>query len=106
MRRTFVMSGLLVCALAMLAWQLARLGSDYCYGSPGTKDLIEYWSAGQLLRAGESPYDLERLLQAEMQAGYSHHDPIPMYNPPWLLVWIYPLLLLPFSAFALVWLCI
>jgi hypothetical protein len=95
---------LLVCALALLAWQVGRVKLEYGYGSPGTKDLIEYWTAGQLLRNGENPYDFDRLYELQVRAGSFHADPIVMYNPPWLLIWLYPLLLLPFPLFALVWL--
>src|SRR5215470_9383175 len=89
-------------ALVFVA-ELAHLWQGYEYGSPGTSDFIEYWSAGQLLREGDSPYDFKKLYQRQLQLGSRHEFPIIMWNPPWLLVWIYPLLWLPFLSAALMW---
>src|SRR5262245_2694716 len=92
----YVVGALCVTVLVVLAFQLGRLGEGYAYGSPGTDDFIEYWTAGQLLRAGENPYDFKRLHELQLQLGSPHDFPIIMWNPPWLLVWIYPVLLLDF----------
>src|SRR5262245_40599956 len=67
--RSVLVHVLLVCALVLLACQIGRLSEGYAYGSPGTKDLIEYWTAGKLLRAGEDPYDSDRLYELQRQAG-------------------------------------
>jgi hypothetical protein len=97
-----------LCAVVALAFvaELAHLWQGYQYGSPGTGDFIEYWSAGQLLREGESPYDFVKLYQRQLELGSRHEFPIIMWNPPWLLLWIYPLLLLPFLSAALVWVAV
>jgi hypothetical protein len=76
------------------------------FGYPGTDDFIEYWSAGQLLLQGKNPYDLNELLAIEVSLGAPYKFPNIMWNPPWLLLWILPLLLLPFKAAALVWLSV
>jgi hypothetical protein len=95
---------LFVLVLVVLAWQLTALWHGYQFGSIGTKDFIEYWGAGQLLRYGQSPYDFGKLCQLEANQGVPREAQVVMWNPPWLLVWILPLLLLSFSAAALTWL--
>jgi hypothetical protein len=96
--------GLLVCVLGLLLGRLGVFEKGLPYGAPGTEDLIQYWSAAKLLRNGENPYDHEHLHQVQRAEGSTREEPILMYNPPWLLVWLYPLLLLPFPTLALVWL--
>src|SRR5262245_13359497 len=88
--RRLVVSALFLGAFAHAAL-LATPEKELRAGSPSVKDLLEYWSAGQLLLNGEDANDQERLYQIQLQAGYDEDDPIVMYNPPWLLVWIYPL---------------
>jgi hypothetical protein len=70
----------------------------------GENDFIEYWSAGQLLRKGHNPYDFEALYAVERGVGWSDDMPLVMWNPPWLLVLLYPLLMLPFGIAATLWL--
>jgi hypothetical protein len=76
----------------------------YCYGSLGTKDFLGYWGSGQLMRAGESPYDFVKLRQLQSKLASSLELPVVMWNPPWILVWLYPVLLWPFPMAALLWL--
>jgi hypothetical protein len=93
----------------VLFFQTGYLRKNYAYGSPGTTDFIEYWSAGQLLRRDENPYDAGKLHDLQLELGLHPPSewpsglPIIMWNPPWLLVWIYPLLWLPFLTAAQVW---
>lgn len=90
----------LMLLLVFLAIRIQRIGE---YGSPGTNDLIAYWTAGKLLRARESPYDANKLYQLQLELGYPRSEPVRMWNPPWLLVWIFPLFLLSFPGAAIVW---
>ena len=76
------------------------------YNSPGTTDLVAYWTAGQLMRAGDSPYDSEKLYQLQRHLGSRDTTPTSVWNPPWLLLWIFPLLLAPFPLAALIWLAL
>jgi hypothetical protein len=93
-----------IVVMLTFGWQLTGLWNGYRFGSAGTKDFVEYWGAGQLLRGGENPYDFGKLCQLEAQQGVPPEAQVVMWNPPWLLVWIFPLLLLSFSAAALTWL--
>jgi hypothetical protein len=67
-------------------------------------DFIEYWSAGQFLREGHNPTDSAALHELQQALGRVGHTPLTMWNPPWLLVLLYPLLLLPFPVAVTVWL--
>ena len=73
------------------------------YGDLGTVDFVQYWTAGQLLARGENPYDAALLLTRQQELG--RHDPVPlrMWNPPWILVLMFPILILPFFDAALAW---
>ncbi|MFQ5594683.1 MAG: glycosyltransferase family 87 protein [Anaerolineae bacterium] len=89
---------LLLVLLIMNVWHMIG------YNSPGTTDLVAYWTAGQLLLAGQSPYDFDRLYQLQLELGSQDMVPTSVWNPPWLLLWIFPLLLLAFPLAAMVWL--
>jgi hypothetical protein len=95
---------LLAGVVIALILQVSTMWRKMEFGSPGTDDFIEYWSAGQLLLHGKNPYDLKELLAIEVGLGAPYRFPNIMWNPPWLLLWILPLLLLPFKLAALVWL--
>jgi hypothetical protein len=82
---------------------LVRSSGGYRLGSPGTNDLVAYWGAGQLLRQGVSPYDFDALLAVQRAEGRTDPDPVAIWNPPLLLVWIYPLLLAPFPLAGILW---
>ena len=117
---------LLLLTVAVLAIALGDWWGSYRYGAPGTGDFIEYWSAGRLLLRGENPYDTERLSLLQREQGvpvlpknylaaqvivgntppatnlwwcaeYIRARPVIMWNPPWLLVWLFPLFLFPFT---------
>ncbi|MFO0876072.1 MAG: glycosyltransferase family 87 protein [Gemmataceae bacterium] len=68
-------------------------------------DFVEYWAAGQLLVAGENPYDAQRIAQLQKEAG-SPGEPILMWNPPWVLPVVLPLGALPVRTAHLVWLAL
>lgn len=100
----YVIRILLAGVVVVLFFQLRVMWRTMHYGSGGTQDFIEYWSAGQLLLQGRNPYDPVELYRIQVSAGNQDEYPVLMWNPPWLLVWILPLLLIPFEAAALVWL--
>jgi len=79
-------------------------GADYRYGHFGTPDFIEYWSAFQLAHSGRNPYDPALLMQMEHSLGYEQNIPLMMWNPPWLLVLLSPVLIFPFHIAARLWL--
>jgi hypothetical protein len=76
------------------------------YGAVGTGDFVAYWAAARLLMQGSNPYDPTALLAVEQAAGLSAPAPIRVWNPPWTLVLMFPLAVLPFQAAALVWLLV
>jgi hypothetical protein len=95
---------LLAGVVIALIFEVSTMWRRMEFGSPGTDDFVEYWSAGQLLLQGRNPYDSSELSEVEASIGVPYELPIIMWNPPWLLLWILPLLLLPFKAAALAWL--
>src|SRR6516164_1477431 len=54
-------------------------------------DFIQFWATGQLLAAHQSPYDLERLLKLESDAGMTHTSPRLSNSPPLLIPLFLPL---------------
>ena len=73
-------------------------------GMPGTADWRAYWSASQLARAGENPYDEAKLRAVERTVGLGENDlTVRMWNPPWVLAALAPVTLLPFFASAKLW---
>lgn len=74
------------------------------YGAKGTLDYIQYWSAFHLAWEGANPYDGVLLHQYQLTVGQDSARTIFMWNPPWLLVLLGPVLALPFGLSALVWL--
>jgi hypothetical protein len=54
-------------------------------------DFIQFWATGQLLAAHQSPYDLERLLRLESDAGMTRTSPRLSNSPPLLLPLFLPL---------------
>ncbi len=94
---------LLIGALGILG---TRLVNQSHYGSLGTADFIQYWSAASLLIDGEDPYDPGLLLEVQQHLGRSHPQPLRMWNPPWLLILLLPILSFDFGLSTALWLII
>ena len=74
-------------------------------GGLGQGDFLPYWSAAYLLARGGDPYDRASLDQVYRMVVPDGYDQInPAWNPPWLLLALTPLALLPFDVAAHVWL--
>jgi hypothetical protein len=76
----------------------------------GQGDYLAYWSASHLLISGEHPYDHSALSTLE-KSTISVTDPqgemfLNTWNPPWLILLMAPLGLLPYQLSALVWMSI
>ena len=69
--RTIVGLLLLAAGLIFLARQRPAGSYGYRYGSVGSRDFIQYWSAYRALRAGTNPYDGLVLHPIERAAGQS-----------------------------------
>lgn len=73
-------------------------------------DFIAFWTAAQLLRAGESPYDVAGQTRIQHQYGWDRatdgagrYDFMPYYYPPWLGLLCVPLLPLGYATARLTW---
>jgi len=73
----------------------------------GSSDFIRYWSASRLLITGGNPYDGEslRTLQRVNCPGLRIYekDVAETWNPPWLLLIMIPLAILPFYLAVRLW---
>ena len=71
----------------------------------GAVDFLQYWSAAHLFFEGNNPYDVS-LLEA-VQRGVWDRDamrlPIIMYNPPFILPFLFPLRFVSFSLGVGLW---
>jgi hypothetical protein len=76
------------------------------FGSLGSGDFVEYWSAARLAMHGGNPYDPAALLAVERAAGWPRDDPLLMWNPPWTLALVMPVALLPFEVATFAWLLV
>ncbi len=74
------------------------------FGQFGTNDFIEYWTAFRLLISQTNPYDPALMQQLQQTLGWSEQNPLMMWNPPWLLVIMAPILMLDFPQAATAWL--
>lgn len=70
----------------------------------GGGDFIQYWSALQLLQSGGNPYDPQQMLMIQQGVDAGRSTPLMMWNPPWLLLILYPLGFLSFETARVVWL--
>ncbi len=113
-RRLGLLVSALVVAVGALLLLLPRAGPGFGGVSPPTLtgltalplyDFVEYWAAGQLLAAGENPYDPARVDELERQAGRTG-EAFLMWNPPWALSLVLPLGVLPVRAAHLLWLAV
>lgn len=71
----------------------------------GTNDFIEYWSAYQLYRSGQNPYDPALLLPIQQAHGWTEAAPLMMWNPPWTLTLLSPILQFDFLIASRIWIC-
>lgn len=74
------------------------------FGSIGSLDFIEYWSAGRLAMDGGNPYDPVSMLAVQRAVEWPYGSPNLMWNPPWTLALAMPLALLPFRVATFIWL--
>lgn len=63
----------------------------------GSYDFIEYWSAYQLLKSNLNPYDHLELFKLQLSLMPGMERPLMMWNPPWLLALLAPVLEFEFS---------
>ena len=95
---------LILCALLAL---LLSLAAPFVLPGKGQLDFLPYWSASRLLLQGQDPYNSASLdaMQQAHRAAINADPDYTMYawNPPWLLVLLFPLAALPFPLAAQIW---
>jgi hypothetical protein len=69
----------------------------------GFNDFIEYWAAFRLFIGQENPYDPDRMLALQRPLGWTAPSPLMMWNPPWLLLFLWPILCWDFPTAASIW---
>ena len=101
-RQRVVFAGVLV-TVAMLVYAALAGRPPRRFGDAGTNDFIEYWAANAVAAAGGNPYAPAQLVAAEHKAGRLDAVPLMMWNPPWLLTLMRPVLRAPFGVAASTW---
>lgn len=94
----------LTIALIVTIGSLIALPGGLFYGAKGTLDFIQYWSAFQIARSGGDPYDGALQHATQLAVGQAPDRTVFMWNPPWTLTLLGPVLLPPFPVSALIWL--
>src|SRR5689334_13988397 len=69
----------------------------------GTRDFIQYWSAFQLWQSGANPFDALQVLRLQERTAFPGPIPVLMWNPPWLLTILSPILNRSFQSAAQLW---
>jgi len=93
----------LTALLATILIFINKFNRPFIWPSNGTIDFIEYWSAFKLFLSGENLYLPANQAAIQSQLGNSG-DPIMMWNPPWLLVILSPIMQFSFLTSAKIWL--
>jgi hypothetical protein len=73
-------------------------------GAFGWRDFLSYWSAAHLMVTGDNPYDLAAVDRLVQEVSPERGGTEPAWNPPWLVVALTPLGLLPYEFATRVWL--
>jgi len=101
--RIIILTLLLLLVCLTVALMIHKMFANYRYGQFGTHDFVQYWTAGQFFLDGKNPFDWDANFTLQKALGWTGSFPIVMKNPPLLLAWFYPLLLLPFGGAAFIW---
>lgn len=93
---------ILVCLIILtIIYSLAQVIPNGVFTS---LDYIEYYSAFKLFISEKNPYDALELLKIQQSLGRDVPKPLMMWNPPWLLLLMAPVLFFPFVFSNLLWL--
>ncbi len=93
--------------LGLIAYQLlfCAFGLFNTFSGNGryaSGDFIEYWSAFVVTLSGANPYDGEQILSVQRSLR-NQLEPLMMWNPPWLLILLGPILCLPWKLAVFSW---
>jgi hypothetical protein len=98
---------LATCVLMFAATSVGILASLLGKSAAGSRDFIQYWSAGRQLLHHANPYDETAILPMEQGAGYPHGLPaFIMPNPPTALALVVPLGLVGPKSGELLWMAL
>lgn len=95
--------GLPLCCFLVALVTLSISSTSYSFGSVGTNDFIEYWSAFHVAHGGANPYESGQLLKAQQTIVPERTQPLMMWNPPWLLGLLAPILRFDFLTASKIW---
>jgi len=70
----------------------------------GVNDFVEYWAVARLIIQGENPYSPQSLLNLQKSVGWAENTPLVMWNPPWVISFVLPFGLFPYSTAQFLWL--
>jgi hypothetical protein len=102
--RTWLLGFLAVLFLLFLGYSLWDLAATTDFGE---SDFKIYWSAAYLLGRGENPYNIDLVKSVQQaQTGSISNDQIIAWNPPFLFLFLLPVVWLPFTAAKFAWLVI
>src|SRR5215207_2467165 len=87
----FFISGLLFLLLPLLVLWLFPANAKV-FPQFGENDFIEYWATYQLHSRGADPYHPALIAAVERAQGWPEAQPLMMWNPPWALVILSPVL--------------
>jgi Glycosyltransferase family 87 len=81
-------AGILIVGISLVVGIVVfGLGSD----AAKNKDYLEYWSAGQLLKHGQNPYDWNATLRLERNVGFNDYPALMSLSPPVAMFFLLPL---------------
>ncbi|MCB0333315.1 MAG: DUF2029 domain-containing protein [Bdellovibrionales bacterium] len=72
-------------------------------GDPGTVDVVQYWSAFHGWIEGSNPYSPEEMLRIQQTLFPGWVEVITMWNPPWILILLAPVLVWNFELTCSLW---
>jgi hypothetical protein len=102
-RRLLILLGWVVVLGAL--WVKRPIVHEAGFPVVGSQEFVVYWSAVQLLRGGENPYDAAALWNIVESTGGVVYGGQLKY-PPWMLVLLLPLAPLSFSTATMLWLAV
>lgn len=79
------------------------LSSNLFLKDYGYIDFKEYWSSFHILKTGLNPYD-PLIMRAFQLSLFGNEVPLMMWNPPWLLFLMAPILIFPYAIAGKLWL--
>lgn len=77
--------------------------ATFNFGDNTTYDFLQYWSAFQIFISGENVYSASKMLATQRIIGNTGPQAVMMWNPPWTLIILSPILIFDFPQAAALW---